>query len=102
MWDSEALEMNLGVSAPHFDENGEVFRGHYEAFIPGAYARCLWRTDPKALQSQLIVEVLSEDGVEQAVTTSIGYRGGGIRITATNFTFSSPTITVRKKSGTDP
>lgn len=97
MWDPQTQEMSLEMSAPHRDGEGKVFRGTYEAFIPGAYARCLWRADPKRLQTQLIVEVTSEDGEEKAASTSIAYRDGGVRVVARNFTFSSPTITVRPK-----
>ena len=84
-WNPRTQEMDLQMSAPHRDGDGKVFRGHYEAFIPSAYARCLWRTDPKRLQSRLIVEVTSEDGEEKAATTSIGMRNGGVRIIARNF-----------------
>ena len=97
IWDRRSQEMNLEIQAPHLDHRGKAFRGHYEAFIPGAYAKCLWGQNPKALQNRLIVEVQSEDGEEKAATTSIGYRDGGVRIVARNFTFSSPTVTVRKR-----
>lgn len=97
MWNPRTQEMSLEMSAPHYDGDGKVFRGTYEAFIPAAYARCLWQADPKRLQSRLIVEVMSEDGDEKAATTSIAFRDGGVKIIARNFTFSSPTITVRPK-----
>jgi len=96
-WDSRNQRMDLSISAPHLDGAGKPFRGHYEAFIPEAYARCLWQADPKRLQSRLTVEVTTEDGEEKAATTSIAYRNGGVRIVARNFTFSSPTITVKPK-----
>lgn len=98
MWDSRTQSMDLVMSAPHLDGDGKAFRGHYEAFIPAAYARCLWQADPKRLQSRLIVEVTSEEGEEKAASTSIAFRDGGVRIVARNFTYSSPTITVRPKS----
>jgi hypothetical protein len=97
IWDSRTQRMDLEISAPHLDGRGKPFRGHYEAFIPAAYAKCLWQANPKRLQSRLIVEVTSEDGEEKAATTAIGFRDGGVRIVARNFTFSSPTITVKPK-----
>lgn len=97
MWDGRSQRLDLAMSAPHYDGEGKVFRGHYEAFIPGEYARCLWETDPSLLASTLLIEVLTEDGEEQAATTSIGFRDGGVRIVARNFTFSSPTVSVRPK-----
>lgn len=85
------------MSAPHLDGQGEPFRGHYEATIPGAYAKCLWRTDPKRLQNRIVVEVTAEGGQEQTASTAISYRRGGIRIVAENFAFSSPMITVKPR-----
>jgi len=98
MWNPRTQEMNLVMSAPHLNGEGAAFRGHYEAFIPAAYARCLWQADPKRLQSRLMVEVTSEEGEEKAASTSIAFRDGGVRIVARNFTFSSPKITVRPKT----
>jgi hypothetical protein len=97
MWNPRTQEMSLEMSAPHYDGDGKVFRGTYEAFIPSRYAQCLWKTDPKRLASQLTVEVTAEDGQESAATKSIAFRDGGVRIVARNFTFSSPKITVRPK-----
>ena len=96
-WDSQSQRLDLHMSAPHYDGEGNVFRGHYEAFIPGKYARCLWGTDPSLLTKRLIVEVIAESGEEQAATTSIGYREGGVRIVARNFSFSRPTVSVWRK-----
>jgi hypothetical protein len=97
LWNSRTQRMDLEISAPHLDGRGKPFRGHYEAFIPAAYAKCLWQADPRRLQSRLTVEVTTEDGEEKAATTAIGFRDGGVRIVARNFTFSSPTITVKPK-----
>jgi hypothetical protein len=97
-WNPLTQELSLRMSAPHYDGEGNVFRGNYEAFIPAAYARCLWQADPKRLQSRLMVEVTSEDGEEKAAATSIAFRDGGVKIIARNFTFSSPKITVRPKT----
>jgi hypothetical protein len=96
-WDSRTQSMDLSMSAPHHDPAGKAFRGHYEALIPAAYAKCLWQTDPKRLQSRLMVEVTSEDGEDKAATTAIAFRNGSVRIVARNFTFSSPTVTVKPK-----
>ena len=98
VWNPRTQEMNLVMSDPHLDGEGKAFRGHYEAFIPAAYARCLWQADPKRLQTRLMVEVTSEKGEEKAASTSIAFRDGGVRVVARNFTFSSPKITVRPKT----
>ena len=96
-WDPRNQQMDLSISAPHLDGQGKAFRGHYEAFIPAAYAKCLWQANPKRLQNRLVVEVTAENGEEQAASTSIAFRDGGVRIVARNFTFSTPTVTVRPK-----
>ena len=96
-WDPRTQRMDLQMSAPHLDGAGQPFRGHYEAFIPDNFARCLWQADPRRLTSRLMVEVTAENGEEKSASTSIAYRNGGVRVVARNFTFSSPTITVKPK-----
>lgn len=44
-----------------------------------------------------MVEVTGDEGEEKAATTAIAFRNGGVRIVARNFTFSSPTVTVKPK-----
>lgn len=96
-WDPRTQRMDLRMSAPHLDCAGQPFRGHYEAPIPAAYAQCLWEADPKRLTSRLLVKVTAECGEQKAASTAIAYRDGGVRVVARNFTFSSPTMTVKPK-----
>lgn len=98
-WDSQARQLMFTVSAPHLDADNKVFRGYYDAVLPGDVARCLWRMNPKRLAGRLEISVLEEDGQSQVATTSVGYTNGNVRVSARNFHFSSPTIIVKQKKG---
>jgi hypothetical protein len=87
--------LDLKVSAPHFRKDGvTLHRGVYEAMIPLETARCLWGTGivPGA---QFNVEVLDESGAVKPATTKFEITSDAVRINASGFTYSSPTIRVQ-------
>lgn len=88
-------ELDLKASAPHFRPDGKTEHiGYYSALIPLSTARCLWGNDV-ANVSQFKVEVFeSGTGSAKSATTSIEVEQGAIRIKASGFTFSEPTIRV--------
>jgi len=98
-WDPATRQLRFFVSAPHHNPSGNLFRGYYDAVLPGDVARCLWRMNPKSLANRLEISVVEEGGQPQVATTSVGYTAGNVRVNARNFHFSSPTIVVRQKPG---
>jgi hypothetical protein len=59
-------------------------------------ARCLYGFTNAPVRAE--IKVTSEDGVDQAVSTSLSESGGWLRLSARNFHFSKPTIQVTLKS----
>lgn len=84
------------VAALHYLPGGEVFRGTYDLVMRSETARCLYGFTNAPIRAD--IEVVSEDGTEQVVTTSIAESDGWLRLSARNFSFSRPTITVTLKS----
>ena len=84
------------VAALHHLPDGEVFRGSYDLVLRSETARCLYGFTNAPLQAE--IKVTSEDGVDQAVSTSLSESGGWLRLSARNFHFSTPTIQVTLKS----
>lgn len=97
-WDPDAKEIRTQLSGPHFNSKGKLFRGSFDALVPLELAECLWSTNPRLIKDRLAIEVVAEDGDEQASTSSISVRGGYVRIAARNFHFSNPTIVIKQKS----
>lgn len=84
------------VAALHHLPGGEVFRGSYDLVMRSETARCLYGFTNAPIRAD--IEVVSQDGSEQVVSTSLSESDGWLRLSARNFTFSQPTITVTLKS----
>jgi hypothetical protein len=89
-------ELDLKVGAPHFRPDGVTKHiGYYSAEIPLETARCLWGNDA-ANVSRFTIEVFeTATGKEKPATSSIKVEDGAIKINASGFTFSEPTIRVK-------
>jgi hypothetical protein len=90
---SNGLELN--VSNPHFDTDGTTpLEGRYNGTVPLTTASCLWGKDLNS-KSQFIAEVIeSTTGEKKAATTAVSINSNELKILASGFTFSSPTIRV--------
>ena len=84
------------VAALHHLPGGEVFRGSYDLVMRSETARCLYGFTNAPVRAE--IKVTSEDGVDQAVSTSLAESGGWLRLSARGFQFSKPTIQVTLKS----
>lgn len=84
------------VSGLHYLPGGSIFQGSYDLVMRSDTARCLYGFSSAPVQAQ--IEVTSDDGVEQVVTTSLVERRGWLRLSARGFHFSQPTITVKLSS----
>lgn len=88
--------LNYQVAGLHYLPDGTVFDGSYDLVMRSDTARCLYGLSSAPIRAQ--IEVTSEDGVEQVVTTSLSERDGWLRLSARGFHFSQPTISVRLSS----
>lgn len=92
--DSNGLELN--VTGSHYDTDGVTpFEGRYNGIVPFLTASCLWGKDLNS-KSQFIAEVIeSSTGEKKAATTAVSVNAAELKISASGFTFSSPTIRVK-------
>lgn len=90
---SNGLELN--VSNPHYDTDGTTpLEGRYNGIVPFSTATCLWGKNLNS-KSQFIAEVIeSSTGKKKAATTAVSVNAAELKISASGFTFSSPTIRV--------
>jgi len=91
---SNGLELN--VTNPHYDTDGTTpLEGRYNGIVPFPTASCLWGKDLNS-KSQFIAEVIeSSTGEKKAATTAVSVNAAELKISASGFTFSSPTIRVK-------
>jgi hypothetical protein len=72
--------------------DGSVFKGNYNLVINSDFARCIYGFTQAPISAT--VAVLSADGSSQVATTVLNEKNGWLRLSASNFTFSAPTIRV--------
>jgi len=85
--------LDYKVAAPHYLANGNEFQGTYNLQISDTLARCLYGFTDAPVSAT--VSVVAVDGTSKVATTSIRASDGFLRLSATGFTFSSPTIRVK-------
>jgi hypothetical protein len=94
-WNKGSQSLEFQVFSPHLNPHGKPYVGDFTAFIPMAWLKCYSGKNVKP--AYLSVQVVSEDGVEQAATTSVRVRSGVVHVRATGFTFSRPSIRLSTK-----
>lgn len=88
--------LRYSVAGLHRVPSGDVLRGTYDLVLSSDAARCLYGFGKAPIRAE--IQVISEDGVEQVVTTAVSERKGWLRLSAYGFTFSEPTISIRLTS----
>ena len=84
--------LDYKVAAPHLTPKGDVFQGNYNLLLRSDVARCLYGFSAAPISAT--VSVLSESGTASVQTQSLAEKGGWLSLSASGFTFSSPTIRV--------
>ena len=100
-WNNSKKTLELSMGAMHYAPDGSEFRGIYEARLPIAYASCMFGVSTDQLLNQINVSVIAENGTAKETTASIQIIDGVLAIDLTGFTFSQPTIVVKKGQAVD-
>lgn len=83
--------LNYRVSSMHFEPDGITpVVGNYNFVMRSDVARCLWGFSKAPISAS--IQVRSTSGENQIAVTSYLEKDGWFKLSATNFTFSSPTI----------
>ena len=82
------------VAGAHLKADGSLFRGTYDLAIRSEVARCIYGFSTAPIQAT--ISVTSTDGsTSEVATETVSERDGWMRLSAANFTFSSPTIRIK-------
>ena len=92
-WDASTQSLTYKVAAPHYSADGSVFKGTYDLALRSSTARCLYGFSNAPVSAT--IEVQSSDGSNQVATTLLRESDGWLYLSASGFTFSSPTIRVK-------
>jgi len=97
----QSASLEYQVSAPHFTPEGNQFKGSYDLAISADQARCIYGFKGN-FPVKASVSIVSENGIEQIASESIGEKDGWLRLGAYNFTFSTPKLRVKLTQEKDP
>ena len=83
--------MQYKVTSLHYMPDGVTpFQGTYNLVIRSSAARCLYKFTSAPVQA--VVEVINPNGTNQIAATTLTESDGWLRLAASGFTFSSPTL----------
>ena len=87
--------LDYTVAAPHYAPDGiTAIRGTYDLLLRSDVARCLYGFGSAPVSAT--ISVLADSGVEQAAAvTTVSEKDGWMRLAASGFTFSTPTVRVK-------
>lgn len=85
--------LDYKVASAHYLKDGSVFRGEYNLYIDSNVARCIYKFTKAPISAS--VSIISETGEAKVATTVMTERGGWVHLSASGFTFSSPTLRVK-------
>ncbi len=91
-YNSETKTLDYKVAAPHYTRTGEEFKGAYHLHMRSDVARCFYGFTDAPVTG--LVSIVEESGAPGAATTSISESDGWLKVSATGFTHSAPTVKV--------
>jgi hypothetical protein len=93
-FNSITSELSYRIASTHFDRDGNLNKGNFNLVINENYAKCLWNIEPNKLSSAR-VKLTYSDGTPIVGTSTLKSRDGWLYLNVYNFTFSSPTISIK-------
>ncbi|MTA79839.1 MAG: hypothetical protein F2954_00715 [Actinobacteria bacterium] len=93
LYNSETGSIDYKLASPHFTRKGEVFKGVYNLTIRSDVARCIYKFTNAPITAT--ISVTDESGQSSVAVESMSERDGWIYLSASGFTFSSPTVHVK-------
>jgi len=93
VYNKDENSLDYKVASPHFLPNGAVFKGTYNLLMRSSVARCIYGFTAAPVSAT--VSIVAADGTTEIATTSLGEKDGWLYLTASGFTFSSPTVRVK-------
>ena len=85
--------LDYKVASPHLTPTGDVFKGSYNLVLKSSVARCLYNFTKAPISASISIQ--NESGVSSVATTIVNEKDGWLRLSASGFTFSSPTIQIK-------
>jgi len=93
-YDASQGSLDYKVAATHYEADGKTeFKGSYELLMSSTVARCIYKFTNAPVKAS--VSVTSENGEPNIATVVVNEKNNWLTLGAYNFTFSSPTVSVK-------
>jgi hypothetical protein len=93
-YDASKGSLDYKVASTHYEADGKTeFKGTYELLMSSSVARCIYKFTSAPVRAT--VSVTSENGEPNVATTIVNEKNNWLTLGAYNFTFSSPTVSVK-------
>jgi hypothetical protein len=89
-YNSNTSSLDYKVAAPHYTRTGDVFKGSYTLIVKSGVARCIYGFTDAPISAT--VEVLDTGAEKSTVVTNVSEKDGWLKLSATGFTHSAPTV----------
>ncbi len=100
-YNEKTKSLDYKVAAPHYMSNGEEFFGTYQMIVRSDVAKCIYKFGGTAMSATVEVVESASGSVSQAVTT-VSESNGWLKLSATGYTHSTPTIRAKFVESTLP
>ena len=93
-YDASQGSLDYKVASTHYESDGKTeFKGSYELLMSSSVARCIYKFTSAPVKAS--VTVTSENGEPNVATVVVNEKNNWLTLGAYNFTFSSPTVSVK-------
>jgi hypothetical protein len=99
VFNKETQSLDYKVASAHKLKDGSVFRGEYNLYIDSKVARCIYQFSSAPISAT--ISIVGDAGEAKIATTTVRESGGWLNLSASGFTFSSPTLKVKLSQGGD-
>jgi hypothetical protein len=96
-WNEGTKSLEFNIQSAHADKEGRPVVGYFRLWMPESYLDCKWPSNTLTRAAEIQVLIANEDGSFQVASTIVGKKDGMIRVEATGFHYSSPTVILRAK-----
>lgn len=95
VWNKDNQSIDVGLTAPHFNVDGTIHKGYFEATISKAMGKCLWGIDLSTKSTAKMSITYSGESGQEVQTVSGRFDGENYILFSANFHYSSPMISLR-------
>ena len=97
-WNVVTQSIDVGLTAPHFNVDGTVQKGYFEATVSKAMGKCLWGIDLGTKSEAKMSITYSTESGQEIQTVTGKFDGENYILFAANFHYSSPKISFKLKN----